>query len=86
MKGLQEITVEGNAVQIVNVMKATEGNLSRYGQLLEDTNRIFIFYDMSTQRKGDERFKQVTSVSLNVIYSRLNYLLMTSRILNVMQS
>jgi hypothetical protein len=31
--------VEGDAVQIVNVMKATEGNLSRYGQLLEDTTR-----------------------------------------------
>jgi hypothetical protein len=31
--------VEGDAVQIVNVMKVKEGNLSRYGQLLEDTTR-----------------------------------------------
>jgi hypothetical protein len=31
--------VEGDAVEIVNVMKPTKGNLSRYGQLLEDTTR-----------------------------------------------
>ena len=29
--------MEGDAVQIVNVMKVMAGNLSRYDQLLEDT-------------------------------------------------
>ena len=27
-------------VQIVNVMKAMEGNLSRYGQLIKDTSPV----------------------------------------------
>jgi hypothetical protein len=31
--------VECDTVQIINVMKVTEGNLSRYDQLLEDTTR-----------------------------------------------
>jgi hypothetical protein len=39
---------------------------------------IFYFYFfMSTQEKGEEKFKPVTSASLDIVHSRLNYTLGT---------
>jgi hypothetical protein len=38
---------------------------------------FFFFFDMSTQGKGEGGFELVTSVSLGVVHSRLNYPLET---------
>jgi hypothetical protein len=47
---------------------------------------FFFFFDMSTQWKGEGGFEFVTSASLGMIYSRLNYLLRTKRIIHIFWS